>query len=162
MFLGSLQVLGLPTCSPKWPYWNYCSSRRSCSKNTSSMQNHTVHTSKGNLKKNATANELLKHNLQTVSGVRCIHRLNHDECLRNDTKESDSEPPVMVEVWGMRSTPSLPSLPGPLWPRVVAPDRVLSMDQIKLNWVLILNWITWNRTALTFNCVWTKTILILN
>ena len=25
------------------------------------------------------------------------------------------------------STPSLPSLPGPLWPGVVAPDRALSM-----------------------------------
>ena len=34
------------TCSPKWPYLNYCSSRRSCRKNTPSMQNHTVHTSK--------------------------------------------------------------------------------------------------------------------
>ena len=28
--------------------------------------------------------------------------------------------------------------------------------------VLTLNWIVWNRNALTFNCVWTKTILILN
>ena len=36
------------------------------------------------------------------------------------------------ELW-MRSTPSLPLLPGPLWPRVVAPDRVLFMDQIELN-----------------------------
>ena len=31
------------------------------------------------------------------------------------------------------STPSLTSLPGSLWPGVVAPDRVLSMSQIKLN-----------------------------
>ena len=29
----------------------------------------------------------------------------------------------MLEPWRMRSTPSLPSLPGPLWPRVVAPDK---------------------------------------
>ena len=29
----------------------------------------------------------------------------------------------------MQSTPSLPLLPGPLWPGVVAPDRVLSMRQ---------------------------------
>ena len=29
----------------------------------------------------------------------------------------------MLELWGMRSTPSLPSLPGPLWPGVVAPDK---------------------------------------
>ena len=36
----------------------------------------------------------------------------------------------MLELWGMRSTPSLPSLPGPLRPAEVAPDRVLSMGQI--------------------------------
>ena len=35
----------------------------------------------------------------------------------------------MLELWGMRSTPSLPSVPGPLWARVVASDRVLSMGQ---------------------------------
>ena len=39
----------------------------------------------------------------------------------------------MLELWGMQSTPSLPSLPGPLWPGVVGPDRVLSMGQIELN-----------------------------
>ena len=52
----------------------------------------------------------------------------------------------MLELWGMQSTPSLPSLPGPLWPRVEAPDRVLSMGQIELNCVLMLNWIEleWN------------------
>ena len=33
----------------------------------------------------------------------------------------------------MLSTPSLPSLPGPLRLRVVAPHRVLSMGQIELN-----------------------------
>ena len=32
----------------------------------------------------------------------------------------------------MQITPSLLSLPGPLWPLVVAPDRVLSMGQIEL------------------------------
>ena len=53
----------------------------------------------------------------------------------------------------MRSTPSLPSLPGPLWPEVVTPDRVLSMDKIELNSIFMLNWIVWNRTVLTFNCV---------
>ena len=50
----------------------------------------------------------------------------------------------------MRSTHSLPSLPGPLSRRVVAPDRVLSMVQIELNCVLTLNCIAWNRTVLTF------------
>ena len=54
----------------------------------------------------------------------------------------------------MQSNPSLPSLPGLLWPRVVAPDRVLSMGQIKLNCVLMLNWIVWNKTVFWhWNCV---------
>ena len=44
-----------------------------------------------------------------------------------DTKQSDGEVLAMLELWGMRSTPSLPSLPGPLWPGVVAPDKALSM-----------------------------------
>ena len=29
----------------------------------------------------------------------------------------------MLDLWEMQSTPSLPSLPGPLWPEVVAPDK---------------------------------------
>ena len=49
-----------------------------------------------------------------------------------DTKQSNGEAPVMLELWRMRSTTLLPSLPGPLWPGVVAPERVLSMDQIEL------------------------------
>ena len=40
-----------------------------------------------------------------------------------DTKQSDGGVTAMLELWGMRSTPSLPSLPGPLWPGVVAPDK---------------------------------------
>ena len=44
-----------------------------------------------------------------------------------DTKQSDGEVPAVLELWGMRSTPSLPSLLGPLWPGVVAPDRAPSM-----------------------------------
>ena len=56
--------------------------------------------------------------------------------------------PVMLELWGMRRTPSLPSFLGPLWPGgVVAPGWVLSIYQIELNCVLMLNWIVWNRTA---------------
>ena len=45
----------------------------------------------------------------------------------------------MLKRWGMGSTPLLPSLPGPLGPGVVEPDRVLSMGQIELNCVLMLN-----------------------
>ena len=39
----------------------------------------------------------------------------------------------MLELWGMRSTPSVPLLQGPLWPGVVQPDRVRSMGQIELD-----------------------------
>ena len=37
-----------------------------------------------------------------------------------------------MELWGMRSTPSLQLLPGPHWPGVVAPDRIQSIGQIEL------------------------------
>ena len=37
----------------------------------------------------------------------------------------------MLELWEMWSTPSLSLLPGPLWPGVIAPDRVLFMCQIE-------------------------------
>ena len=70
-----------------------------------------------------------------------------NECPGHDTKQSDGEVPVMLELWGMLGTSSLPSLPGPLWPGVLAPDKVLSMSQIELNCVLMLNCITWNRTV---------------
>ena len=78
-----------------------------------------------------------------------------NECPGYDTKQS--EVPVMLELWGMWSTPSLPLLPGPLWSGMVAPDRVLSMGQIELNCVLMLNWISWNRTVSTFKlCTYAK------
>ena len=44
-----------------------------------------------------------------------------------DTKQSDGEAVVMMELWGIRSIPSLLSLPVPLWSGLVAPDRVLSV-----------------------------------
>ena len=37
----------------------------------------------------------------------------------------------MLKLWGMRSSPSLPSFAGPLWPGVVAPNRFLSMGQVE-------------------------------
>ena len=61
------------------------------------------------------------------------------KCPGYDTKQSDIEVPVMLELWGMRSTPLLPLLPGPLGPGEVASDRVLYMGQIELNSVLMLN-----------------------
>ena len=47
-------------------------------------------------------------------------------CPRYDIKPSDGEAP---EMW---SNPLLPSLPGPLYPGVVASDWVLSMGQIEM------------------------------
>ena len=45
----------------------------------------------------------------------------------------------MLDHCGMQSTPLLSSLPGPLQTKVVALDKVLSMDQIELNCVLVQN-----------------------
>ena len=49
-----------------------------------------------------------------------------------DIKESDDEAPEILELWGMRSIPSLLLLKGPLWPGEVAPDRILSLGQKEL------------------------------
>ena len=72
-----------------------------------------------------------------------------NECLGYDIKQSDAEVPVMMELWRMGSTSSLPLLLGPLWPGVIASDKVLSTGQIELNCILMLNWTAWNRTVLT-------------
>ena len=94
----------------------------------------------------------------TVSWGRRIHRLHLCRGVKPpsiqwvswyDTKQSDGEVPVMMELWRRWSTPLFPSFPGSLWPTVVAPDRVLSMGWIDLNCVLMLDWIAWNRTVLT-------------
>ena len=82
--------------------------------------------------------------------------------LLDITQKSDSEAWVILELWGKRSTPSLPPLSSLPWPGVIAPDRVLSLSQIELNSVLSLNWIVWNRTILTFKCLQTKIELIPN
>ena len=44
-------------------------------------------------------------------------------CPGYDTKQSNGEVQAMLGLWGIRNTPSLPLLPGPLWLRVVAPDK---------------------------------------
>ena len=48
-----------------------------------------------------------------------------NECPGYDTKQSDGEVPELLELWGMGRAPALPSLPGPLYPGVVAPDKLL-------------------------------------
>ena len=83
--------------------------------------------------------QLGMENNETVSLQRGKKSLN--ECPGYDTKQCDGEVPVMLGYGGMWSTPSLPSLSDSLKPRVVAPDRALSMGQIELNCILILNWI---------------------
>ena len=70
-----------------------------------------------------------------------------NECPGYDTKQFDSGAQVMFELVGTRSIPSLPSLLGPLWLRVVALDRVL----------LMLNRIVLNRTVFDI-----ETLLTLN
>ena len=45
-------------------------------------------------------------------------------CPWYDTKKSDGEVSVMLELLEMLSTLLLPSLPGPLWPGGVGHDRV--------------------------------------
>ena len=88
-----------------------------------------------------------------------------------DPKQSDGVVLIMLELWGMWDNPSLPLLSAPLWPGVLTLDWVLSMDQIELNCVLMLNWMletelfwylncilmltwnVWNRTVLTFKLV---------
>ena len=74
-----------------------------------------------------------------------IHQLHL--CLDYDIKQADGEGLEMLELWWMQSVPSLPLLQGLLWPGVVAPDRTLSIGQIEINSVFMLNWIAWNRTV---------------
>ena len=54
-------------------------------------------------------------------------------CPEYNTKQFDGEAPVILELWGMLRTSLMPSLPGPLWPGMVAADRVLFMGKIELN-----------------------------
>ena len=55
-----------------------------------------------------------------------------NESTGYDIKQSDGEASVMLDFGAMWNIPPLPLLPGPLWPRVIAPDRVLSVGQIQL------------------------------
>ena len=68
--------------------------------------------------------------LQSWSNIKCwstIKQRNQistrNECPDYDTKQSDGEVSVMLELCEMRSTTFLPLLPGPLWPGVVASDK---------------------------------------
>ena len=76
-----------------------------------------------------------------------------NECPVFATIQSDGEASVMLELWEMQSSPLLPSLSGPLFLGIIAPDRLLRIGQIELKCVRMLNWIVWHRTVLTFNCL---------
>ena len=79
----------------------------------------------------------------TVEYTDCISAegFNSKECPGYDTKQSDGEGLVVLELWRMQSTLSLSSLPDLPWSKVVAPDRVLSIGQRELNWIV------WNRSV---------------
>ena len=50
---------------------------------------------------------------------------------------NNGKAPVMLALWEICNTSLLPSLPGPLEPGVVAPDKVLSIYMEVLKWPLI-------------------------
>ena len=68
------------------------------------------------------------HRLHLCRGVRT-----QNQCPGYDTKQSYGEVPIILELLGMQSTPSLPSFPGLFRTDETAPDRVLSMGHIELN-----------------------------
>ena len=64
----------------------------------------------------------------------------HKRMFYYDTKQSD-EVPEILELQGMQSTTSLPLLPCPLWPGVVAPDKGPIYGFNRTNCIVMLNWI---------------------
>ena len=78
----------------------------------------------------------------TVECTNCFSAEGYDtpnECPTYDTKQSDSEVPVILELWGMWNYSSLSSLPGLLWSGVATPDKFLFMGQRELNCVFMLH-----------------------
>ena len=65
-----------------------------------------------------------------------IHWLHKKRVFWYDSKQSDGEVPLMLELWGMRSTQNC--------------------HCSKVHSVFMLNWIVWNRSALTWNCTYAK------
>ena len=90
----------------------------------------------------------VEYTIGNCEGVR--HHPRPTSVLDMANKQSDGEVPVILELLGMQSTPSLLSLLGQLRPEVVAPDSILSKGQIELNCILMQKWIAWNRTILIF------------
>ena len=114
---------------------------------------------------------LFKHPVYYVVGsagaveyTDCIYAEGWDlplnECLGYDIKPSNGDIPAS-EIWGMPNIHSLTLLTAPLWPRVVAPDRVLSMAQIEqtkcVNKWVMLNCDCYLEYLKPFNCVQNRT-----
>ena len=62
---------------------------------------------------------MLTQSAGTVEYADCISAVGQDspnECREYDTKRSDGEALLMLDLWGMQSTPLLPSIPDSLWP----------------------------------------------
>ena len=70
---------------------------------------------------------------------------------RYDSKQSDGEVSVMLEIWGMQNTPSLPLLQVHSDSEWLSPDRILSMGLIEQNTILKLKWIVRNICLLMLN-----------
>ena len=84
------------------------------------------------------------HRLHLCRGV----QLPPYACPGYDTKQSNGEVQVMLELWGMQSTPSMLSLQGAHWPGVVAPDSsIYALNRTKLCTYAKLN-------CLKLNCFW--------
>ena len=90
-------------------------------------------------KENLTLNNLQWLICHRTKPNTCFSAEGDNECSEYVIKQSDGEVPVMLELWGVQCTPTLLSLQGLLWTGVIAPDRVLSMGQIELNCVFMLN-----------------------
>ena len=67
-----------------------------------------------------------------IHGLHLCRGVKLNECSGYDIKQSDGEVLVMLQLWGRWITPSLSSLPGPLWLDAVVPNNILFMDQIEL------------------------------
>ena len=77
--------------------------------------------------RNLFSSNSMAQSARAVEYTDCIYVEGYDspnECLGYNTKQSDSEVPVMLDLWGMSSDPALQSFPGSLWPWVVASDRI--------------------------------------
>ena len=62
-----------------------------------------------------------------------------NECPVYDSKYSDGEVAVILDLSGVQTTPLLLSFPSFLWPGMIASNSILSISQIELNCVFVLN-----------------------